>query len=263
MYYYYKIENKINHNKYIGITTTPDIRKNRHFNYLRKNIHFNPHLQAAFNKYGEENFYFEILENKDFTDPKEAYNYEAILIQKYDTYNNGYNCNPGGVWTGPRGRFTKNEVFYIKSAFYFEKQCGRILAKIFNCPEGTIYNIKSNRNYKPWCQEFDSLSILEKKMWYEDFCSLSNFPSFLKKVEKKENLRKLSKEQVFFILLNEEFHLLSWAELRRKYNNPNRGENYIRIRRRQTYKDYCEEYDKLSLEEKTKMLCLYTEMYIE
>ena len=32
MYYYYKIENKINHNKYIGITTDPTARKNRHFN---------------------------------------------------------------------------------------------------------------------------------------------------------------------------------------------------------------------------------------
>ena len=58
MYYYYKIENRINHNKYIGITTNPTVRKNRHFNYLRKNKHFNPHLQSAFNKYGEENFYF-------------------------------------------------------------------------------------------------------------------------------------------------------------------------------------------------------------
>ena len=27
MYYYYKIENRINHNKYIGITTNPTVKK--------------------------------------------------------------------------------------------------------------------------------------------------------------------------------------------------------------------------------------------
>ena len=47
MFYYYKIENKLNQDKYIGITTDPIVRKNRHFNKLRKNQHFNPHLQNA------------------------------------------------------------------------------------------------------------------------------------------------------------------------------------------------------------------------
>ena len=263
MYYYYKIKNRINHNKYIGITTNPTVRKNRHFNYLRKNKHFNPHLQSAFNKYGEENFYFEILEERDFVDPKEAYKYEANLIKKYNTYNNGYNCNPGGTWTGPRGRFTKEEIFYIKSASYFGEGSGIILSKIFNCPCSTIYNITNNRNYKPWCEEFEKMPESEKWQYYEDFCSLSDFPILLKSKGAKKSARKLSKEQVFIILLNEERHFTTWTALRKKYKNSNRGENYMGIRKKKIYKDYCDEFEKMSEQEKDKLLCLYTEMYIE
>lgn len=263
MYYYYKIENKINHNKYIGITTDPTARKNRHFNYLRQNKHFNPHLQLAFNKYGEENFYFEILEELKFNNIEDAYKYEAKLIEKYDTYNNGYNCNSGGKWTGPKGRFNKEEVFYIKSAFYFEGGCGTILSKIFDCPSATIYNINNNRNYKPWCEEFDEMCEKDKKQYYEDFCSLTNFPILVKSKNSKSATRKLTKEQVFIILLNEERHFTNWTKLRQLYGNPNRGENYIRIRKRQTYKDYCDDFDRLSETEKDNIMCLYTEMYIE
>lgn len=263
MYYYYKIENKINYNKYIGITTNPIVRKNRHFNYLRKNKHFNPHLQAAYNKYGEENFEFKILENRDFEDEKEAYKYEATLIEKYDTYNNGYNCNPGGLWTGPRGIFTKEQVFYIKSANYFCKGCGIVLSKIFNCPSSTIYNITNNRNYKKWCNEFDLMNEVDKERIYQEFCFYYDFIELMKFKSIKENSRILTKEQVFIILLNEERHFTTWTNLRKLFNNSNRGENYYRIRNRKTYLDYCDKFDKLSDKEKDGIWYLYTEMCIE
>lgn len=259
MYYYYKIENLLNHNKYIGVTTNPTVRKNRHFNYLRNSKHFNPHLQSAFNKYGEENFCFEVLEQKSFDSPEEAYKYEANLIEFYDSYNNGYNCNPGGLWTGPRGRFTKEQVFYIKSAFYFESQCGGILSKIFNCPKATLYNIKINRNYKLWCEEFDNLEEEEKKQIYEDFCTITGFLTLLKDKNIKP-FRKLTKEQVFFILINEERHLMNWTEVRKLYNNSNRGENYMAVRKGKTYKNYYEEFQHLSEEEKQKVVRLYCEI---
>lgn len=59
----YCIRNKINSKCYVGSTINPDKRRNEHFNWLRKNKHHSAHLQRAFNKYGEENFEFLILEN--------------------------------------------------------------------------------------------------------------------------------------------------------------------------------------------------------
>ena len=134
MFYYYKIENKLNQDKYIGITTDPVVRKNRHFNKLRKNKHFNLHLQNAFNKYGEQNFFFKIIEQWDTLDILSAYKHEQDLIIQYDTIIHGYNCNPGGMWTGPKGRFTKEEVMWIRAACYYNTHIVGPLAKYFNCP---------------------------------------------------------------------------------------------------------------------------------
>lgn len=47
---------------YIGSAIDLYNRKSRHFSMLKKQIHPNPYLQNSFNKYGFENFTFEILE---------------------------------------------------------------------------------------------------------------------------------------------------------------------------------------------------------
>ena len=64
-YYYYEILCKDNSKRYIGITTNPTVRKNRHFNYLRQNKHPNPIMQAAFNYYGESSFIFSVFDSFD------------------------------------------------------------------------------------------------------------------------------------------------------------------------------------------------------
>jgi group I intron endonuclease len=59
----YKIINVVNGKLYIGSTMHKfSKRKSEHLTALRKGYHFNSHLQSAWNKYGEENFIFEILE---------------------------------------------------------------------------------------------------------------------------------------------------------------------------------------------------------
>jgi len=62
MEYIYQILNLKNGKFYLGSTIQPRIRKLKHFNELRKNKHHCIHLQRAFNKYGENNFIFIILE---------------------------------------------------------------------------------------------------------------------------------------------------------------------------------------------------------
>ena len=58
----YQIKNICTNKFYIGSALNIEKRKNEHFNLLLRNRHFNSHLQNAWNKYGEENFKFEILE---------------------------------------------------------------------------------------------------------------------------------------------------------------------------------------------------------
>ena len=67
----YKIVNKINNKYYLGSSKDFHVRKLKHFNELRKGKHHNIYLQRAFNKYGEENFEFIVLEECENTFERE------------------------------------------------------------------------------------------------------------------------------------------------------------------------------------------------
>ena len=101
----YKIENIINGKIYIGQSSWLKHRIQAHKNDLRKNKHKNIHLQRAWNKYGEESFRFDILEKCDIDKLDER---EIYWIQKYDSYNNGYNQTMGG--DGNRGYIVSEET---------------------------------------------------------------------------------------------------------------------------------------------------------
>ena len=58
----YTITNSINNKIYVGKSNNCYNRFSKHKSALNKNTHPNNHLQSAWNKYGEDNFKFEILE---------------------------------------------------------------------------------------------------------------------------------------------------------------------------------------------------------
>jgi group I intron endonuclease len=58
----YTITNKVNGKLYIGSSNDMKGRLSSHKSCLKRNLHRNTHLQRAWNKYGESNFEFEILE---------------------------------------------------------------------------------------------------------------------------------------------------------------------------------------------------------
>lgn len=61
----YSITSVINNKKYIGSAVNYNVRRVRHLSNLRCNRHHSSHLQNSFNKYGETNFVFDILEIVD------------------------------------------------------------------------------------------------------------------------------------------------------------------------------------------------------
>ena len=93
----YQITNLINGKFYIGSTQKKDSyrRKSEHFTKLRANYHNNKHLQYAWNKYGEENFEFSIIEEFEFPkDYDRDYKYEYITGRELfyiNTLNPQYN----------------------------------------------------------------------------------------------------------------------------------------------------------------------------
>ena len=91
----YEIVNIINNKKYIGQSVNISARFRHHKNKLRKNEHRNSYLQHAWNKYGEENFIFNVIITCDENKLDEL---EMFYISTYDTCNrnHGSNIDNGG-----------------------------------------------------------------------------------------------------------------------------------------------------------------------
>lgn len=68
----YKIVNLVNDKFYVGSTTNKKVRFREHRKQLRGNRHHCKHLQAAWNKYGEEKFDFRVVEEVPATDSLQA-----------------------------------------------------------------------------------------------------------------------------------------------------------------------------------------------
>jgi len=58
----YKIMNKVNGKYYVGSSQNIKQRWYKHKTYLKKNKHWNQHLQSAYNKYGVNNFEYIVVE---------------------------------------------------------------------------------------------------------------------------------------------------------------------------------------------------------
>jgi group I intron endonuclease len=96
----YKIINSVNNKFYIGSTNNQYERFRTHRNKLRNNKHHTKHLQAAWNKYGEDAFIFHVIE----IIPEDASLQEAEdvwlteWVGKPECYNHG--MRSGAPWRG-------------------------------------------------------------------------------------------------------------------------------------------------------------------
>jgi len=100
----YKIKNTINNNNYIGSAKNIKRRWDRHRCGLRNNKHENIILQRAWNKYGEENFVFEIIEECNIND---LLSLEQTYLNLKPKYNIGITASGGDNLTNNPN---KNEI---------------------------------------------------------------------------------------------------------------------------------------------------------
>jgi group I intron endonuclease len=143
MAYIYKITNNINGKVYIGKTenTNPEKRWEEHKkDYQRRDYEKRP-LYSAMNKYGINNFIFEILEETNTPEDR-----EIEYIKQYNSYvgfenSNGYNATLGGD-----GKKYIDETAVI--SLYLEKE--RIsmaeVAKELGIHSDTVAKILKNNN---------------------------------------------------------------------------------------------------------------------
>jgi group I intron endonuclease len=89
----YKITNKINNKIYIGCTINS--LEKRYYEHLYRcfKTDYKSKLYNSIKKYGEENFYIELIEECDLSN---IYEIEKKYIEQYDSFNNGLNNTLGG-----------------------------------------------------------------------------------------------------------------------------------------------------------------------
>ena len=162
----YKITNDINNKIYIGKTlhSSIEIRFNEHKSDAKRQRCEKRPLYDAINKYGEEHFFIELIEEVPF---EELSNREIYWIKYYNSYGvNGYNATSGG----------DGKPLYDYTAIIQGFQSGKLikeLAEEFGCCKDVIHNaltlanIETNTNArKKSCRKIcakDKDGILLKK----------------------------------------------------------------------------------------------------
>ena len=145
MGYIYKITNDINDKIYIGKTELADPYKRwkEHLKDYKKHRCEKRPLYSAMNKYGEEHFHFEVIEETDIAEEREQY-----WINKLRTYVGFKDCNGYNATLGGDGKaylnINENEVvrYHIEEACYIIKRT----AEHFKVDTKTIRNILKKYN---------------------------------------------------------------------------------------------------------------------
>lgn len=99
----YKIRNVVNNKFYVGSTKNTKIRFQQHRRRLRRGDHHCKHLQAAWNKYGEDAFKFEVVQRLNTWEGLEAAEdrWLEANVGKPHCYNSGRTAR--APWRGTRG----------------------------------------------------------------------------------------------------------------------------------------------------------------
>lgn len=152
----YKIENLINSHIYVGSSFEVEARKTKHFYLLDKGNHHSIHLQRAYNKYGKENFKFEILEELNNVSIEEVLLKEQFYL---DSLNPEYNiCKIAGSCIGVK-RSKESRDKMVKRFFTKREKCFPLFE------DGkSIEEIMTILNYSYAC-------VLRA---YKDYCSINN-----------------------------------------------------------------------------------------
>jgi len=165
----YRISNAINGKMYIGSTTVAFERRwQQHRNLLLEGKHGSRHLQAAWLKYGAEQFAFQILE--ELQDPYQVLVREQAWIDQYWSSGLLYNSSPtAGSTRGFRFSQEARERIGQANRSFYRTEEGREIQrerarKFFSTPEGRQAHSEGQRRRfaSPEAREIRSLEARER-----------------------------------------------------------------------------------------------------
>lgn len=145
--YIYKIINIINNKCYIGQTKNWKRRWQEHQRQLKNNKHENPYLQYAWNKYGEENFRFEVIEYVENYNEREIYWIEYYQSTECQY---GYNIMTGGE-DPPHingSKISKQQAQIIRDMLVAGSTIDEVMAKFPDVTRGHIRKINTGKAWK-------------------------------------------------------------------------------------------------------------------
>lgn len=132
----YQIKNVVNNKFYIGSSNNIPIRWRQHKNHLNKNKHYNKYLQNSWNKYGQENFKFEIIELVD--DEDLLFSAEQKWMNKTKSYDGNIGYNLSLEATRPN---VKNEESHLNCNLVFRDSLNKLLDMKLNTTERLTYYV--------------------------------------------------------------------------------------------------------------------------
>lgn len=136
----YCIRNIVNNKVYIGESIDIYRRWHEHMQDLRDGVHDNVHLQRSWNKYGEENFEFNIVEK---CEENVLFEREKYWVKYYDAFKSGYNQTEGGegCFGYKHNDKTKEKMKKIKSEQFQDIKNREKLSKAHEFESRAIYQI--------------------------------------------------------------------------------------------------------------------------
>ena len=131
----YLIQNKVNGKVYVGSAVNIQKRWREHKKDLRKGKHHSQRLQHSWNKHGEDNFQFIVIE---LCQPKNLIKLEQFMLDLLCSYEDdkGYNiCPTAGSQLGlKRSKETKRKIAEANrknaKGFYYHKASGKYYSRI-------------------------------------------------------------------------------------------------------------------------------------
>ena len=197
----YKITNLINNKVYVGSAKNFSEREHRHFSDLQKGKHHQIKLQRAYDKYGKDNFIFEIIEKipyeKDIIIEREQY-----FIDHYNQKESGYNIQDaqfGDILQNHPNRLEIIEKIRSSLKHTLSNMSQEERKKRFSMPGEKNPNYKGDSaKYKQKHECLNCKKLIDTHSTYCKECrKLPEFNTFFGKKHQEETINKMKNSDYF------------------------------------------------------------------
>ena len=211
----YKYQNKLNGKIYIGQSTDIERRYQQHLWDAEKRPEQGTGIDLAINKYGINNFTFEIIEQ---CNPEQLDERERFWIEYFNSYTEGYNRTPGGsALRGeehPRAILTKEQVWQIRD-LYGKRIKRSDVFKIFKNTGISERGFLKIWNCETWTDIHTDVYTPENRAWHKQQIGHSEDQKGLSSLD-----RAITQDEIN-IWVNEYQNGMTINAIAKKYNRDN------------------------------------------